>query len=163
MKLIRKRIRLVFVSGVFSLCLYLTLVVSAFAFEDIITIPAESSQGVVLSLKQGSYSVSYQAGAISLVYPINPNYCWLVGAAIGKKSNGGQDSPDIGTIHYQPRPAVFSQYEAEQFALEAAKGGHLGLQFDFVLDEDSDVRFWISDFDYTDNTGMIKLQIKSLT
>jgi hypothetical protein len=162
MKLIRKNIMLLFLAGVFSFCLYLTLPVSAFAFEDSVTIPAESSQGVVLSLREGSYSVSYQAGAISLVYPINPNYCWLVGAAIGKESNGGQDSPDIGTIYFQPRPDVFSQYEAEQLALEAVKGGHLGLQFDFVLDEDSDVRFWISDFDYTDNSGMIKLQIKSL-
>jgi hypothetical protein len=163
MELIKKRIMLLFVSGVLSLCLYLTLTVSAVAFEDSITIPAESSQGVVLSLEKGSYSVAYKAGAISLVYPINPNYCWLIGVAIGKEGSGGQDAPDIGTIYFQPRHDVFSQYEAEQLALEAAKGGHLGLQLNFVLDEDSNVRFWISDFDYTDNSGMIKLQIKSLT
>jgi hypothetical protein len=132
------------------------------AFEKVITIPAENPNGIVLDLEKGSYIVKYEAGAVALFYPINPHYSWIISTAIGRNSSGGQDSPDIGTIYFQPRPAAFSQYEAEQLALEAVKGGHMGLQFDFVLDEDSEVRFWISDFDYTDNSGMIKLQVKSL-
>jgi hypothetical protein len=144
----------------FSGCLFLP--VSLLAFEEIITIPAEKPEGIVLSLEQGSYIATYEAGAISLFYPINPHYCWVIGAAIGTGSSGGQDEPDIGTIYFQPRPAVFSQYEAEGLALKAAEEGHQGTYLNFTLLEDSEVRFWISDFDYTDNSGMIKLQIKSL-
>jgi hypothetical protein len=140
----------------------LVLPANLLAFEKVITIPAENSKGIVLDLEQGSYMVTYEGGAIALFYPINPHYSWIVGAAIGTGNSGGQDEPDIGTIYYQPRPAVFSQYQAEELALEAAEGGHQGTYIHFTLAEGSEVRFWVSDFDYTDNAGMIKLKIQSL-
>jgi hypothetical protein len=135
---------------------------SLLAFEKVITIPAENSNGIVLSMEKGSYIVKYEAGAVALFYPINPHYSWIISIAIGINSLGGQDLPDIGTIYFQPRPAVFSQYEAEELALKAVEEGHQGTYLNFTLLEDADVRFWISDFDYTDNSGMIKLQVKSL-
>lgn len=133
------------------------------AFEEIITVPAEDPEGVTVDLEKGRYLVEIAGGAIALFYPINPNYRWLIGVAVGKNVNGYQDEPNLGTLYFEPEPAVYSQVEAEQQALEAAKEnlGWTYLRFD--LEEDKTIRFWVSDFDYTDNSGMVKLKIRSIS
>jgi hypothetical protein len=135
---------------------------STYAFEETVTVPAEDPGGVVLELEEGEYICAYNGGAITLSYPINPNYCWLIGAAVGIEAEGGQDYPDIGTIYFDPDPPAASQYEAEAQATQAAKKGTVGTLFDFSLSEKSKVRFWVSDYDYSDNSGMIKLKISSM-
>ncbi|MFC1624069.1 hypothetical protein ACFL28_01940 [Candidatus Omnitrophota bacterium] len=133
------------------------------AFEEVITIPAEDPQGIALDLEEGEYIVSLEGGAISLFYPINPNYRWLIGVAVGTDAEGGQDEPSIGTIYFEPDPPVYSQTEAEEKALEAGEENFSGTYLRFILAEDKKVRFWVSDFDYTDNSGMIKLKVQSIS
>lgn len=135
---------------------------SAYAFEKIVTVPAENPSGVVLELDEGEYSCEYAGGAIALHYPINPNYCWLIGVAVGKEAEGGQDYPDMGTIYFDPDPLATSQYAAEAQAIQATKEGAIGTLFDFSLSKKTKVRFWVSDYDYSDNSGMIKLKIYSM-
>lgn len=135
---------------------------SLFAFEEEITVPAENTEGVVVSLKKGEYIVNITGGAIALFYPINPNYRWLIGVAVGTDAEGGQDQPNIGTIYYEPYPPVHSQAECERQALAAAKEKLKGTYLRFILNDDKNVRFWVSDFDYTDNSGMVKLKISSI-
>ena len=137
------------------------LYTNTYAFEEIITVPAEESAGTVLELEKGDYICEYTGGAITLFYPINPNYCWRIGAAVGIETDGGQDYPDLGTIYFDPNPVATSQYAAEIQAIEALKKGEIGTWFDFSLSERAKVRFWVSDYDYSDNSGMIKLKIKS--
>lgn len=134
-----------------------------FAFEETITVPAESPQGVTVDLKKGEYIVEIAGGAMALFYPINPNYCWLIGVAAGTGVRGSQDKPDIGTLYFEPKPPVYSQAEAEEQALGAAKEKLSGTYLKFTLQEDKIVRFWVSDFDYTDNSGMVKLRIRSIS
>lgn len=131
-----------------------------FAFEKTIVIPAESPQGVEVELKKGGYTVIIEGGAIALFYPINPNYRWMIGIAVGIDVEGYQDKPNIGTLYFEPNPAAHSQTEAEQQAVKAAAGRLAGTLLEFVLAEDKKVRFWVSDFDYSDNSGMIKLRIQ---
>ncbi len=147
-------------------CITLILLFSyntLFAFEETITIPAEDPEGVTVDLEKGQYIVEIEGGAIVLFYPINPNYCWLIGVAAGTDVKGGQDEPNIGTIYFEPDPPVYTQAEAEQQVKEALKQNVTGTYLRFTLKEDKTVRFWISDFDYTDNTGMIKLRIQSIS
>ena len=134
-----------------------------FAFEEIITVPAESPQGVTLDLEKGEYSVEIAGGAIALCYPINPNYCWLIGLAVGTDVEGAQGEPNIGTLYFEPDPPVYSQAEAEQQAIEATEQNLSGTYLGIVLGGDKKVRFWVSDFDYTDNSGMVKLKIRSIS
>lgn len=129
------------------------------AYEETVTVPAESSDGVTLELEEGEYIVRYAGGAITLSYPINSNYRWLVGTAVGIEAEGGQDLPDIGAIYFDPEPASYTQSEAEKQAVEAADAGLAGTYLRFTLDEEKEVRFWVSDYDYSDNSGMIKLRI----
>jgi hypothetical protein len=143
-------------------CLFFAIMTNPiFALEEAITVPAESSEGVVLDLGEGNYTVIYQGGAAALSFPINPNYCWSIGVAVGSDVEGGQDAPNLGTLYFEPRPVVSSQAEAEKLALEATEDGYAGTNITFSLSEDSKVRFWVSDFDYTDNSGMIKLRVIS--
>lgn len=135
---------------------------SAYAFEKTVTISAEDSGGVVLELEAGEYYCAYDSGAITLSYPINPNYCWRVGAAVGIDAEGGQDYPDIGVIYFDPDPPVASQSKAEAQAIEAARQGAIGTWIDFSLSKKTKVRLWVSDYDYSDNSGMIKLKITSM-
>lgn len=148
--------QVVFLLYVFSFCFSGTI----FALEQTITIPAEKSEGVTLNLEKGDYVVRISAGAITLFYPINPRYCWLIGVAVGSGVEGGQDEPNLGTLYFEPDPAVYSQAEAEQQALAAVKKNKEGTFLNFTLKENSQVRFWVSDFDYTDNSGLIKLNIR---
>jgi len=134
----------------------------ALAFEEVITVPAEDPAGVMLELEEGEYIAEIAGGAISLFYPINPNYSWVVGVAIGKEAKGGQDIPDIGTLYFEPRPAAHNQAEAEQLALEATEQNSTGTYLQFSLNKSKTVRFWVSDFDYSDNNGMVKVKIYSI-
>lgn len=132
------------------------------AFEKIITIAAEDPHGIELDLEKGEYIAAIEGGAVSLFYPINPNYCWLIGVAVGVDAEGGQDEPDIGTLYFEPDPAVESQFEAEQKALEAVQKRLSGTYLRFSLNEPKKVRFWVSDFDYSDNSGMVKVRIAKI-
>jgi len=135
---------------------------SVFALNAVITVPAEDPDGVTLKLNKGSYLVKIKGGAMSLFYPINPNYSWIIGVAIGSDVDGGQDYANIGTLYYEPATPVYSQAETERQAVEAAKDNVNGTFLEFYLEEDKEVRFWVSDFDYSDNSGMVKLQIRSI-
>lgn len=149
---------------IFFIVVYLCgfLYTDTYAFDETLTVPAEDPSGVVLELEKGEYMCVYNGGAITLSYPINPNYRWRIGVAVGKEADGGQDYPDIGTIYFDPNPSATTQYEAETQAIEAAKEGAIGTWFDFSLSEKTKVRFWVSDYDYSDNSGMIKLKINSI-
>lgn len=131
-------------------------------YEEVITVPAEKSEGVTIDLEKGDYLIEFCGGAISLFYPINPNYRWLVGVAVGVDVQGGQDYPDVGTIYFEPVPDVFTQYEAEKQALSAAQNRTIGTFLRVSLEKNKTVRFWVSDFDYSDNSGMIKLTVKKI-
>jgi hypothetical protein len=144
------------------LMLSLFMAGSVFAFEEEITVPAESPGGVVINLKKGEYIITITGGAIALFYPINPNYRWLIGVAVGTDVDGGQDMPNIGMLYYEPTPPVHTQSEAERQALAAVKEKLRGTYLKFTLNEDMNVRFWVGDFDYTDNSGMVKLKISSI-
>jgi len=149
---------------IFTIFLCLILFVGTlFAFEEIITIPAENPQGVTVELEKGKYVVEIYGGAITLFYPINPNYRWLIGVAVGTDVEGGQDKPNIGTLYFEGEVPVYNQAEVERQALEAVKENLSGTRLTFAIDEDKEVRFWVSDFDYTDNSGMIKLKIRSIS
>lgn len=135
---------------------------NAFAFEKSITIPAEKQEGIVVELGKGQYLAEIEGGAIAFVYPISPNYRWLIGVAVGTNVSGGQDEPNIGTLYFEPDPPVFTQAEAQQQALKAVKEKVTGTYLKFGLEKDEAVRFWVSDFDYTDNSGLVKLRIQKI-
>ena len=148
----------------FVLALLSCLVLHAnitFAFDRTITIPAESSKGIELDMPKGQYIAKIEGGAITLSYPINTNYRWLVAVAVGTDIEGGQDYPNIGTVYFDPDPPVRSQAEAEEQAVKAAKEDVTGTSLKFSLQEDKKVRFWVSDYDYSDNNGMVKLRVYS--
>jgi len=147
---------------IFVLFFGLFLIEKTFAFEKSITIPAEKEEGVVVELGKGQYLAEIEGGAIALVYPVSPNYRWLIGIAIGTNAQGGQDEPNMGTLYFEPDPPVFTQAEAEQQALKAVKEKVTGTCLKFSLEKDEAVRFWVSDFDYTDNSGMVKLKIQKI-
>ena len=134
-----------------------------FAFEEIITVPAERPEGVTVDLEKGEYIVEIAGGAIALFYPINPNYCWLIGVAVGTDVQGHQAEPNIGKLYFEPASFIYSQAEAEEQALVATEHRLSGTYLEFSLEEDKEVRFWVSDFDYTDNSGMVKLKIRSIS
>ena len=132
----------------------------SFALEKSIIIPAEDPQGVVVDLEPGEYTAKIAGGAIAICYPINPNYRWLIGVAVGADVEGGQDEPNLGTLYFEPDPAVYTQTEAQEQVLAAVQQRLPGTYLKFSLKENRKVRFWVSDFDYTDNSGMIKLKIQ---
>lgn len=146
----------------FALFFGLFFIQSAYAFEKSITIPAEKQEGVVVELRKGRYLAELEGGAIALVYPVSPNYRWLVGVAVGVNVNGGQDEPNIGTLYFEPEPPVFSQAEAEEQSLKAVKDKITGAYLKFNLENDQALRFWVSDYDYTDNSGMVKIKIQKI-
>ena len=151
------------VFATFALFFYSILLSSAlYAFEQTITVPAENPQGVEIDLPKGEYIVRIEGGAITLCYPINPNYKWLIGVAVGTDVEGHQDAPNIGTLYFEPNPPVRNQAEAESQAIQAAKENVPGTSLRFTLAENKKVRFWVSDYDYSDNSGMVKLKISSI-
>jgi len=145
----------------FALC-HIFLPAGAYALDQIITIPSESPGGIELDIPKGEYMVRIEGGAASLFYPINPNYRWLIGISVGAGVEGGQDEANLGTLYFEPDPPVNNQAEAEAQAVKAVKDDLPGTSLELDLREDKKVRFWVSDFDYTDNSGMVKLRISSL-
>ncbi|MFH1503808.1 MAG: hypothetical protein ABIH08_00225 [Candidatus Omnitrophota bacterium] len=144
----------------FMLILIFSLICSlTYALDKTITIPAEKSQGITMDLPAGDYTAEIAGGAISLFFPIHPHYQWLYGLAIGTDVEGGQDMPNIGTLYFEPKEKVFTQAEAEELALEATTNKQTGTTLSFTLKQDKKVRFWVSDFDYTDNTGSERVRI----
>jgi hypothetical protein len=135
------------------------LATPALALEQTVTVPAESPEGTTLDLPPGDYQVELTGGGITLFYPINPQYQWLFGVSIGTGERGGLAEPSIGTLYFEPYPRVYSQAAAETQLLEAREKNLDGTFLTFTLAEATKVRFWVSDFDYTDNSGMIKLKI----
>jgi len=143
-----------------SLLIYLLCFLApAFAFERSITVPAEDAEGITVDLEKGDYTVELAGGAVALFFPINPDYRWLAAAAVGVDVKGGQDVPNIGTLYFDPRPAVYSQVEAEAQTLAAVEEWKSGTSLQFSLEEPKTVRFWVSDYDYTDNSGMVRLKV----
>lgn len=144
------------------LLLLLLVAESSFAFSQVITVPAENPKGVALDIEKGKYVVTIEGGAVALSYPINPNYRWLISVSIGTDADGGQDQPNIGIVYFEPNPPAHTQIEAEEQALKAAKENVSGTSLSFTLSESKKVRFWVSDYDYSDNSGMVKLKIDSI-
>jgi hypothetical protein len=136
--------------------------VAAYAFDQTVTIPAEKSEGVVLSLPKGNYKVEVAGGAVALFFPINPEYSWLYSLAIGTDCKGGQDEPNVGTLYVEPQSKATSQADAETAIMQALKEGQTGTKLAFTLKEKKDVRFWVSDFDYSDNMGSERVRIYSV-
>jgi hypothetical protein len=133
-----------------------------YAYEETITVAAEKSEGVALDLAAGTYRAEVAGGAVALFFPIHPHYGWLYSLAIGTGCEGGQDEPNIGTIYMEPEPRVSSQADAEAIILQAFNEGQVGTSLEFTLPEAQEVRFWVSDFDYSDNTGSERVKIYSL-
>ena len=133
-----------------------------YAWDETITIPAEKPEGVTLTLRRGTYIAEIAGGAISLFLPIHPQYQWLYGLAIGMDVQGGQDEPNIGTLYFEPSPTVFTQAEAEKQALQATVWKQSGTFLRWTLRENKEVTFWVSDFDYSDNSGSERVRIYSL-
>ena len=155
---IKKSVLMIFGLFFYSILLSSTL----YAFEQTITVPAESPQGVEVDLPKGDYIVKIEGGAITLCYPINPNYKWLIGIAVGTDVEGYQDAPNLGTLYFEPNPPVRNQAEAESQAIQAVKENVPGTSLKFTITENRKVRFWVSDYDYSDNSGMVKLKISSI-
>ena len=139
-----------------------SMINEAFAFDQTLTIPAEKSEGVVVKLSAGNYKAEIAGGAVALFYPIHPAYNWLYSLCVGTDSSGGQDQPNLGTLYFEPQPKVTSQADAESAALEALKEGKEGTSLTFTLEEEKEVRFWVSDFDYGDNSGSVRVRVYHL-
>ena len=135
---------------------------TVFALDETITVGAESPQGVVFVLSAGDYIAEISGGAVSLFLPIHPQYEWLYGLAIGTDTKGGQDIASIGTLYYEPIPKAFTQVQAEKQALLAKGRQETGTSLKFTLKKNKQVRFWVSDFDYSDNSGSLRVRIYSI-
>ncbi len=137
------------------------LAVTACAFDQTFTVPAEKSEGIVLAMPAGTYKAEAAGGVVAFFFPINPNYSRLYGLAAGADCKGGQDEPNIGTLYAEPEPKMISQADAETVILQALKEGQAGAKLEFTLKEEKNVRFWVSDFDYSDNMGSERVRIYS--
>ena len=140
----------------------LTVSSVCYSLDEVVTIPAEDPQGVTLDLPAGTYVAQIESGAITLHFPIHPNYCWRFAALIGVDVEGGQDEPNIGSLYFDPEPKVYTQTEAEKAALAGLEEGKKGTFVVFELKESETVRLWVSDFDYSDNIGSEKVRIYSI-
>ena len=133
-----------------------------YSLDEVLTIPAEDPAGVALDLPAGTYVAQIESGGITLHFPIHPNYCWRYALLIGTDVEGGQDEANIGSLYVDPDPKVFTQTEAEKAALKALEEGKKGTYIAFELEEKGTVRFWVSDYDYSDNSGSEKVRIYSI-
>ena len=147
---------------ILTLLLLVLSITVAYAYDETITVPSEKPEGVVLTLPEGTYNAEAAGGAIALFFPINPNYSWLYGLAIGTDCKGSQDEPNIGTLYVEPAPKATSQADAEKIILQDLKDGRAGTKLEFTLKEKKDVRFWVSDFDYSDNMGSERVRVYSI-
>jgi len=130
-----------------------------YALDEIITVPAENPEGVTLELPPGTYIAQIESGAVALHFPIHPDYRWVYTMLIGTGVKGGQDKANIGNLFVDPKPKVLTQAEAEKAALKALKDGKSGTYVAFELKQKDTVRFWVSDYDYSDNTGSERVRV----
>ena len=135
---------------------------TAFAFDETVTIPAEDPGGVTLTLPAGAYIAEIAGGGISLFLPIHPQYQWLYGLSLGANAQGGQDEPNIGTLYFEADPKVFTQAAVEEKALKARTQNKEGTFLKFTLKKSKEVRLWVNDFDYSDNSGSERVRIYSV-
>jgi len=133
-----------------------------YSLDEVVTVPAEDPAGVVVELPAGTYVAQIESGGVTLHFPIHPNYCWLYAVLIGTDVKGGQDEANIGSLYVDPDPKVFTQTEAEKAALKALKEEKKGTYVAFELKEKKEVRFWVSDYDYSDNSGSVKVRVYSV-
>jgi hypothetical protein len=150
---------------IFFLVIMTALLISCklgYSLDEVITVPAERPEGVTLELPAGTYVAQIESGGIALHFPIHPNYRWLYGMLIGTDVEGGQDEANIGRLYVDPDPNVFTQLEAEEAALMALEKKKSGTSLVFELEEDEVVRFWVSDYDYSDNSGSEKVRVYSV-
>ncbi len=140
----------------------LTVCSVCYSLDKVVTIPAEDPAGVTVELPAGTYVAQIESGGVALHFPIHPNYCWRYAVLIGTGVEGGQDEANIGSLYVDPDPKVFTQTEAEKAALKALKEEKKGTYIAFELKEKETVRFWVSDYDYSDNSGSEKVRIYSV-
>ena len=133
-----------------------------YSLDEVVTIAAEDPRGVTLELPAGTYVAQIESGGVVLHFPIHPNYSWRYALLIGTGVEGGQDEANIGSLYVDPDPKVFTQTEAEKVALKALEEGKKGTYLAFELQEKDTVRFWVSDYDYSDNSGSEKVRIYSV-
>lgn len=133
-----------------------------YSLDEVVTVPAEDPAGVTLELPAGTYAAQIESGAITLHFPIHPNYCWHYAVLIGTGAEGGQDEANIGSLYVDPDPKVFTQTEAEKAALRALEEEKKGTYVVFELEEEDAVRFWVSDYDYSDNSGSERVRVYSV-
>ena len=130
--------------------------------EKIITVSANDPKGVVLKLPPGNYAAEVSGGAIALWGHGHPHYRWVYGLVVGTGVSGGTEEPNLGSLYVDPSPSAYTSGAAENAVLEAVKKGEEGTLLNFTLKTDSEVRFWVSDFDYSDNEGQEKVRIYSV-
>jgi len=135
---------------------------NCYGLEEVVTVPAEDPAGVLIELPSGEYIARIESGAVSLHFPIHPNYRWLYAVSIGTNVGGAQDEANIGRLFVEPEEKALTQTEAEAAALKALEEDREGTQVAFRLSEKSKVRFWVSDYDYSDNSGSEKIRIYSV-
>ncbi len=135
---------------------------TCYALDEVLTIPAEEPGGVTIELPKGTYVAQIESGAVALHFPIHPKYRWLYACLIGTDAAGGQDEANIGSLYVDPDPVVTTQTRAEEAALAALKENKKGTYVAFELQERTEVRFWLSDYDYSDNTGSEKVRVYSI-
>ncbi len=135
---------------------------TCYALDVVVTVPAEDPAGVVLELPAGKYVAQIESGGVALHFPIHPQYCWRYAVLIGTGVKGGQDEANIGSLYVDPEPKVYTQADAEEAALKALDEEKEGTFIVFELSESEVVRFWVSDFDYSDNMGSERVRIYSV-
>jgi len=133
-----------------------------YSLDKVVTIPAENPAGVTVELPAGRYIAQLESGAVALHFPIHPDYCWRYAVLIGTGAEGGQDEANIGRLYVDPDPKLYTQAEAEKAGLKALEEDKKGTYLAFELKENGLVRFWVSDYDYSDNLGSEKVRIYSL-
>lgn len=144
--------------------LFISLLFSynVYALNEVVTVPAEDPAGVTLDLPAGTYIAQVESGGITLHFPIHPDYCWRYAVLIGTNVKGGQDEANIGKLYVDPSPKVFTQTEAEKAAVAALKEEKKGTYIAFELPHPATIRFWVSDYDYSDNSGSEKVRVYSV-
>lgn len=133
-----------------------------YSLDEVVTIPAEDPAGVTLELPAGTYVAQIESEAVALHFPVHPNYCWRYAALIGTGVEGGQDEANIGSLYVDPDPKVFTQTGAEKAALKTLAEDKKGTYVAFELKKKETVRFWVSDYDYSDNSGPEKVRVYSI-
>lgn len=127
--------------------------------EYLLTIPAEVPGGIEVELEEGHWRAEVAGGAVTLWYPFHPQYQWVWGLSVARHARGGSDIPDLGTLFVDQVEHLTSQAATEQVAMEALQAGVDGTVLIFELEKKCKVRFWVGDFDYSDNSGFLRVKV----